>query len=271
MARVAALWRFPVKSAGGEPVDRFLIARGGPVGDRLWGVIDSDGTVVSAKHPRRGGRLLRVRCAHDDASGATSVDVPGAGWLRAGSVEANTALSRWIDRPVRLAREVPAGLRLFRTWPAEPGLVPEWEPTARPGAEAVTEVAGAARRRSFVDYGAVHVVTAEALARLAAEAATAVDPIRFRPNLVIEEMADPPPGSRLQVGGAVVRVDIPTPRCVVPGLEQPGVPGDHGLLRTLARHDRRPVGQLGRAACFGFYAIVDHPGQVARGDDVRLL
>lgn len=134
-----------MKSAAGERVETVVITGRGPVGDRVWGVLDADGTVISAKHPGRGGRLLHVRCRHADETGLTSLHVPGKGWLQAGSVAADAALSNWLGRPVRLTREVPPGLRLHRRWPIEPGLVPEWEPTARAGAEAVTAVAGAGR------------------------------------------------------------------------------------------------------------------------------
>lgn len=60
---------------------------------------------------------------------------------------------------------------------------------------------------------------------------------RFRPNLVLEAPADPPPGAELRLGDVVLRVLVPTPRCVVPGLER-GAPTDRDLLAVLARDYR---------------------------------
>lgn len=44
---------------------------------------------------------------------------------------------------------------------------------------------------------------------------------------------------------------------------------DRPLLGALARHHRAPVGDLGTAACFGVYAEVREPGQLAVGDPLR--
>ena len=62
-----------------------------------------------------------------------------------------------------------------------------------------------------------------------------------------------------------LRVLVPTPRCVVPSLGHGGGAGDTGLLRTLARHYRMPVGDFGTAACFGWYAAVEQPGRIEAG------
>ncbi|AGL17795.1 MOSC domain-containing protein [Actinoplanes sp. N902-109] len=164
------------------------------------------------------------------------------------------------------------------------------------GNETAAAFAGSGADRRFVDFGAVHVITTGALERLGAQAGRAVDPVRFRPNLVVDAPADPEPGRVFRAGDAVLRVVSPTPRCVVPGLGQGGpdqdgpdqdgpdqdgpdqagpgqnhpVPADLALLSVLARHHRRPVADLGRAACFGTYAEVVRPGRVRVGDPVDL-
>jgi uncharacterized protein YcbX len=231
-------------------------------------VLDADATVVSAKHPARGGRLLHVRARYDD--GATWVTVPGGSAVRAGSAEADEELSRWLGRPVRLAATVPADLRLHRRWPDVLGMIPDWRSEARPGGDAVTTVTGAATGR-WVDYGAVHVVTTGALARLAELDGGALDVAAFRPNVVLDTAQELVPGQVLTVGRAVLRVALPTPRCVVPALEHRRGPGNPTVLATLARHYRREVpGRGGRAACFGHYTDVERPGAVSEGDVVRI-
>lgn len=54
IARVARLWRYPVKSCAGEAVDTLqLDADGWPVGDRSWGVVDAGGELTwMGAHPR---------------------------------------------------------------------------------------------------------------------------------------------------------------------------------------------------------------------------
>lgn len=46
-ARIASLWRYPVKSCAGEAVDTLeLDAEGWPMGDRGWGVVTADGELT---------------------------------------------------------------------------------------------------------------------------------------------------------------------------------------------------------------------------------
>lgn len=268
---VLGCWRYPVKSAAPEAAGQLTLTSDGVLGDRLWAVIDAeDGTVVSAKHPARGGRLLQVAAAYHEQTGEVTVLVAGHGGHPAGSAAAATAVSEWLGRPVTLTDIVPDGLRLHRLWPEDPGLVPEWEQGARPGAEAVTEVAGA-RRRRFADYGPVHLLTTGELARLEQERGHPVPPLRFRPNLLLDLPAAPAPGTVLRIGEVTLRVDLPTPRCVIPSLPQPGAAGvDPGLLGSLARHHRQLVPGYGRAAVLGCYADVEQPGLVAAGAGVRV-
>ena len=93
---------------------------------------------------------------------------------------------------------------------------------------------------------------------------------RFGPNLVIDAPGDPEPERGLRLGDVVLRVTLPHPRCVIPGLP-PGRPagGPLGAERALARHYRVPVAGLGHAACFGTYADVVQTGRLRLGQRVR--
>ncbi len=77
------------------------------------------------------------------------------------------------------------------------------------------------------------------------------------------------PGQELRIGDVVLQVVLPTPRCIVPGIQDQGAAVDRQLLSALARHHRTVVGDLGRAACFGVYAEVLRPGQLTLGQVVR--
>jgi len=116
----------------------------------------------------------------------------------------------------------------------------------------------------------MHLVTTGALAELAGQLERAgMDAAQFRPNVVIDAPHDPVPGQELAIGDVVLRVVLPTPRCVVPGLEDEGAAVDRQLLSALARHHRTAVGDLGRAACFGVYAEVLQPGELTLSQVVR--
>jgi uncharacterized protein YcbX len=162
---------------------------------------------------------------------------------------------------------VPESARLHRLLPDEAGMVPEWMTGAAAGDEMVTAIAGVGGR--FVDFGAVHLVTTGALAALAHQVGRPdVPATRFRPNLVLDAPADPPPGTEFAVGDSVLRVVLPTPRCVVPGLGDDAAV-DRALLSALARHYRQELPGLGHAACFGVYAEVVQPGRVKLGQPAR--
>lgn len=273
VSSVVGLLRYPLKSARGEHLPSVAVDRDGLRGDRAWACVDlADGTVGSAKHPGRWGRLLEVGAQLDASAGSAELTLTVRGYrCTAGSARADAALSEHLGRPVRLTTDVPEQARLHRRLPEDEGLVPEWVAGATAGQELVTEVSGARPGGRFVDFGAVHLVTTGALAALSGQLGRAdVDATRFRPNLVLDAPRDPEPGEELQIGDVVLRVVLPTPRCVVPGLV-PGAdaPVDRQLLGGLARHHRRAVADLGRAACFGVYAEVLQAGQVAVGQRVR--
>jgi uncharacterized protein YcbX len=82
IARVARLWRYPVKSCAGEAVDTLqLDADGWPVGDRGWGIVDAGGELTWM------GAHLRLALVHARLVGADlelqaegrSLTVPGEG------------------------------------------------------------------------------------------------------------------------------------------------------------------------------------------------
>ncbi|RZS80156.1 hypothetical protein EV189_3637 [Motilibacter rhizosphaerae] len=268
MPTLAALLRYPVKSARAERLSSAAVDAEGLRWDRQWACLDAvDGTVGSAKHPGRWAWLLEVGATTSD-TGEVVLQVAGSSVV-AGTPAADTALTALVGRPVRLTTTPPATPRLHRQVPDDPDLIPEWMADVEPGSEVLSDVPGA-RAGRFVDFGALHLVTTGALAQLASQAGRAdVDPVRFRPNLVIDAPRDPEPGERLRVGDLVLQVASPTVRCVVPGLDPTGAtPPDRELLATVARHHRRVVPGVGRGACFGVYAEVLEPGSVVVGDPV---
>lgn len=268
---VEAIWRFPLKSARGQQLARVPFGLDGPVGDRAWACVAADGRIVSAKHPRRWGRLLEVVAVVDESDfggDRVLITVPGGSPVEAGSTGADAVLSAWLGEPVTLSRVVPDDASLERWWPGEEGMMPEWA-TGHAGEVQTTEVAGAEPGGRFVDFAAVHLVTTGQLSELAAEGVDA-DVRRFRPNLVLDIDVAPGPGDVINVGGELrLRVSVPTPRCAIPGAAQPGLARSREVLRAIGRR-RVDIAGYGRAAVFGAYADVLRPGTANVGDPVTL-
>lgn len=99
---VADLWRFPVKSLGGEQVRRAFLGPFGILGDRRHAVIDAAGTPLSA---RRARALLGYRArARDSEGGEGALVTPPDGPVLSWDDPALAAsLSTALGRPVRLA------------------------------------------------------------------------------------------------------------------------------------------------------------------------
>jgi uncharacterized protein YcbX len=265
---VVGIHRYPLKSAAAEHIETTMIGKNGLEGDRTWTCLDEDGTIGSAKQPRLWETLLEVKATYEPNAGV-KITAPGQRPVTAGSPEADEALSTWLGRPVRLTREAQQKLRRHHWWPDEPGMIPEWAADAQPGGDAVVDVRAADGR--FFDFGPVHLVTTGALEQLSSEHGQKVDPIRFRPNLMLDLPADPEPGQRIGLGpDAVLEVVVPTPRCVIPSLAHTKNQPDRALLKTLAEHHREDVPGFGRATCFGFYANVIAEGAVTIGDEARV-
>jgi hypothetical protein len=231
-----------------------------------------DETVASAKHPGRWGRLLEVEARIEDSGGSEICWVTVAGkTVAAGTAEAEELLCAHLGRKVRLTCTLPDDPRIHRLLPQESGLVPEWMPDAEPGQELVTSLSGGVHGGRFLDFGAVHLLTTGALAGLAEElGGREVDAVVFRPNLVIDAPSDPQPGAQLRVGDAVLRIQVPTPRCVIPGIRVGAeLSIDRPLLQVLARRYRTQLPGLGAAACFGAYAEVFRHGSFELGQTVH--
>ncbi len=246
-ARVAALWRYPVKSVAGEARDFLRLEARGVRGDRAWALRDAQGKLGSGKTTRRfrfldgllefGATLPDA--AHDEDDGRTGAPRPGSGppmlrfpdgrVFRAGDPAGDAALSAWFGEPLVLAPE-----------------------TGVP----------------HLDAGPVHLLTSSSLAWLCRMLpGSEVGVARFRPNLLLATEGEGPVesgwmGHLLGIGEAQLRIREPTQRCVMVAAPQGALGRDPGILRELAQRVD---------ACFGVYADVVVPGIVRRGDTVRRI
>jgi uncharacterized protein YcbX len=199
--RVAALARYPVKSLGGEELAEAGFDVRGLAGDRLWSVRDADGRLGSGKTSRRFRRmdgLLLLSATYD--GDAPVVTFPDGQVVRGAGPETDAALSRYVGRPVSLAREAD---------------VPHF------------------------DDGPVHLVTTAALATLARAHGQPVPWRHTRANLLLDVAGDSFPehdwvGRRVRVGPEVVlRVRDLMERCVMVDAAQVDVDAAPGLLKRI--------------------------------------
>jgi uncharacterized protein YcbX len=285
---VASLWRYPVKSMQGESVTSTDVLAGGLVGDRAFALIDtSSGKVVSAKHPRKWARVLDCAAAFvepPDAGGPVPparLTLPDGSEVRTDAPGVDDVLSAALGAPVHLATVAPDGGTLEEVWPLVDDLAPsefieqttvDHEASGEPVSD--IRMAMAAPPGTFFDLAEVHLLTTATLERLGrAYPEGRFDPRRYRPNVLVAVEADAFvenewTGGTVTLGDVDVHIDLPTMRCVMTTLAQPGLPRDVGVLRTVARQNRVDIPGLGRWACAGSYGTVRTPGSVRVGDSV---
>jgi uncharacterized protein YcbX len=263
---VAELWRFPVKSMGGERLDEACITSQGVLGDRGFALLDTEtGAVVSAssKHfpglmnaratflepPRADTALPPVRITLPDGTSGTS-DSPAISAL----------LSSHFGRSVTLVRTMP-------------------DSYAKRQAAFFTEIGleCVSPADSFVDFCPVSVITTATFAELSVACSESrFDPRRFRMNVIVETTAtgfaeNAWVGCQLALGGHLrLAIIIPDPRCVMMTLPQGDLPRDPDILRSVSRTNSLRVGTGGLLPCAGVYATVAYPGSVRNGDPVLL-
>ncbi|HZN15452.1 MAG TPA: MOSC N-terminal beta barrel domain-containing protein [Acidimicrobiales bacterium] len=273
---ITELWRYPVKSMQGERLDSVQVTAGGLTGDRAFALVDTEtGFVVSAKHPRKWRQILHCHAALDDA-GVATITLPDGSTTRSDAPDVDARLSAVFGRDVTLASNAPDDRHYEMLFPDIEGVAPqEAIDDNRIGDEPDGTLADMglgllAPPTSFFDLTALHLVTSATLAAVG-------QPVRrFRPNVVVDAdgvgyVENGWAGRSVALGATTqAQVLIPTMRCVMTTLAQPGLDADRGVLQTLARENRIEIPGVGTWACAGVYATVTAPGDVAVGDAVTV-
>lgn len=234
LGTIERIWRYPIKSTGGELLSEVAVDAQGLAGDRLYAVRDGEGKFGSGKTTRRFRRM------------------PGLLWLRS-------------QYPGAVVTEVPEVLG--------PDGIPVPDPTDyvrryldRNDVEVAREGA-----ISHFDHLPLSVLTTATLDWVrAAVPGVPVDERRFRPNLLVRTSPGTPPfvedawlGSTARIGDALhVRFERPSERCVMTNEAQEGLPHSPLILRAIAQaHDGR----------LDALATVTRAGCVRVGDTVELI
>lgn len=269
---VSRLWRYPVKSMLGEEVDSGDLVWSGFYGNRRYALMDVESSrLVSAKNPAKWARMFecRSRLIEEGGSGAApwvQVILPGGERfeIAEGSYGgAEAALSRLLRRQVRFvaARAEPREISMEQYHP-------EIEEDVEAGRTTEFQRSDDAQQGTFTDMAAVHLVTTASLRALAAlHPAGSFDPLRFRPDLLVDTgmtegfVESGWMGRTLEIGEARLRVYRECGRCVMTTLSQGELASDTQVLRTAMRFNRGKV---------GVYASVLRGGTVRKSDRVAL-
>lgn len=234
--RTRDLFRYPVKSAQGEQLERSVVTWTGLDGDRVVAAVDP--TTGRALTARRLPRLLFLRAAF--AQGRVTVTTEDGRPLRS-----DADVSAWLEREVELRRPPVFDRPVYESpvdqfdegvgWETWQGPVGVWHDSTR------TQVS---------------ITTADTLGDH--------DPRRFRPNLVLDAGDERDlVGQRIRLGTCELDVVKEVDRCVVVTREQPGGIGtDREVLRQVHRD---------RGGNLAVGALVAVPGVVAVGDEVVVL
>lgn len=278
---VSAIHRYPVKSMLGEELETVPLDQRGVVGDRRYALIDDEtGKVVSAKRPRRWGRMFELT-GHTAGDGAV-VAFPGGEAVAVDDPKLSIRLSEFFGRPVSVADTPPPDARFEEVWlrDVNGGAEPYFgmESRLEDGEEMIDGGAFMEPQGNFFNFGAVHLVTTSSLRELTRHAPQSrFDAARFRPNFVVDTddvgfVETGWQGRTLQVGPVHLRISISVPRCVMTTLAQGDLPADREVLRTIAGTNSVDVLQTGTPyPCVGVYADVLVEGEIRRGDPVTLI
>lgn len=229
--RVLELWRYPVKSMGGERLTEAMISETGLEFDRGWGLLDPQTSMVLTA--RRVPKLLT-------ASACVEGDHPTITTEEGHVLRDDDDLSEWLDRPVELRSaagqaggtyENPLDAENDADWVAWQGPGDAWHDSARSRVSIVSEAT-----LGGWDFR------------------------RFRANILVDgDGEDALVGRSLKLGTAELDVRKRIDRCVMVTRPQPGLPRDLGVLRKIAET---------RDSCLAVGATVGAPGRVAVGDDL---
>jgi len=275
--RIATLYRYPIKSMGGEELQSAQVLQSGIVGDRRFAILDvTTGKIASAKNPKKWASLLRFSAkyvAEPTASKplpAVYIKFPDRTVRRSDSAGINDHLSRALGQHVRLIVNSPPNASSELMW----RVVKEQEATdwtrqrtvgVKDGqdvvvfalAERVPRIEG---QDSFQDWAPLHLITTSTLRKLEdLTPGVKFDHRRYRPNILLEAtgsgfVEQSWDGKSLWLGKVGMYVLAPTPRCVMSTLGHGGLPADRRTLRAITRYNSLELQQLpGKWGCAGIY------------------
>ena len=236
--RVSELWRYPVKSVGGERVSVATVTDLGILGDRGWGIYDVDTeTVLTA---RRTPELLFASAALTGEH--VTMTLPDGSQTTSANDDCNQVLSEWLGRTVELRAagdeggtyEVPLDFENDENWVSWQGPGKAWHDSKASRISLVS-------RTSLAEW----------------------DQRRFRTNVILDgEGEDDLVGIHVSLGSTELAVVKAIDRCVIVTRPQPGLDRDLEVLKAI-NADRDKVLSVG--------ALVVTEGTISEGDTITKI
>jgi uncharacterized protein YcbX len=281
--RIEQLYRYPIKSMGGETVESLSIGARGAVGDRVWAVRDEvRGGIRGAK---KIPALMTLNAAFlgtvaEQGSSPARITAPDGEQRDTGATDLNEWLTAKLGHRVSLWPLLPeSALEHYRRGaPDHEDFEAELrEIFARTADEPLPDLALFSEVIDFesppgtyFDAFPILVLSRQSLTSMARHrAGSSFHVSRFRPNLLLDVADSEHPfpeedwvGRTLRAGTAELEVVGACPRCAMTTHGFGDLPRDPGIMRALVQANG---GNL------GVYARVSQPGRVSAGDPVEVL
>ncbi|MFK7804544.1 MAG: MOSC domain-containing protein [Anaerolineae bacterium] len=270
LGTIKELFRYPVKSMGGERVGALELGEFGAAGDRAYALREKDGRITTAK---RTTSLLEFR-AKTIASGEVEISLPDGSVVHTSQDDASQKLSAFLKREVNLERwqtdqqnygELDAKT-IFADVPIQQALAGKKRQLPN-DADRYDLATG-----TFFDSAHLHLLSTGTLAHLKSLIGSDVnvDIRRFRPNILIDTIAelsgfieDDWVDKKIIIGDSVEITEIwPTLRCVMTTVQQNDLPKDIRILHTVVKQHETHLGAFAKTGI---------AGQVKVGDPVYLV
>ncbi|MEJ7801470.1 MAG: MOSC N-terminal beta barrel domain-containing protein [Ilumatobacter sp.] len=227
--RVEEIWRYPVKSTGGERLIATAVDERGIEFDRAWGIFDhTTGLVLTGR--REPALLFLSSRVVDGRPVITTEDGE--------DVSSDESLSAHLSRPVELhsAADGPATFENPINIDDETDWF-QWQSAGRSFHDG----------RSTISFGS-------------RESLRDWDSRRFRLNLIVDGDDEEEPTGEVLVGSVALTIRKPIERCIMVSRPQPGLERDLGVLKTVIRELDNQL---------GVGAVVSSAGTIAVGDEFR--
>ncbi len=285
---LSAIWRYPVKSMGGEQLDEATVTSSGVAGDRGWATRDEvRGGIRGAK---KIAELMSCSARYvteptdEHPSPTAELTLPDGTTVCTDDPGLHERLSAALGRQVTL-------------WPRRPSTDLDHYRRGAPDSEDVIDELRSVFGRlddeplpdfdgwpvdvvatimefesppgTYFDAFPLLLLSQQSLAELAARAPdSTIDVRRFRPNLVLDLPGDGDrpelalAGRTLRIGTTEIDVSTSCPRCVMVTHPVGDLPADREVLRTVVRDFDQDL---------GVYATVRRPGTTRVGQAVSLV
>ena len=287
-ATITDIFRYPVKSMKGHALSSALMTKRGIPGDRAWALKDEErGGIKGGKRFPQLFSMTPVFASEpneQNISPNVSITLANGQVVTSSDADINAVLSEAVGSPVSLWPILPEDqLEHYLRPPMDENVDVEAyyrEIFARNPDEPLPDVSLFPEEvlkyesppGSYFDAFPILVMSKASLIHLNEVAAAAggqsnFDVRRFRPNILLDIDASGFPenqwmGRRAKIGSAVIKFEMPCPRCVITTHGFEDLPKDPKIMRHLVKENG---GNLGA------YVSIETPGTFAQGDVIELL